>query len=141
MGRQLGALALLAMLVRAIVPAGYMLAAAEAADGRYLAVQLCDSHGGFTRLIDLDTGEQVDPNSLPASPAGKPSPNESGRDGSGKAPCLFASAPHLASPQAAPEIAVFRALAVAAVIATDPVSPGRGIPAPPPPSTGPPQLI
>ena len=134
--KRLGAIALLALLVRALVPAGYMLASAETAQGRFLVVQLCDSHAGFTQVIDLDTGLQVDPDTLTGSSSGKPT-----HDKTGKAPCLFAAAPHIASPQLASEI-----LPIVTGISTTgytvaPVSPGRGIPAPPPPSTGPPQLI
>lgn len=134
--KRLGAIALLALLVRALVPAGYMIASAETAEGRYLVVQLCDSHAGFTQVIDLDTGLHVDPDTLPGSPDGKPT-----NDKSGKAPCLFATAPHIATPQIASEVTAIVIRTAATGYAVAPVSPGRGIPAPPPPSTGPPQLI
>lgn len=134
--KRLGAIALLALLVRALVPAGYMLASAETAQGRYLVVQLCDSHAGFTQIIDLDTGLQVDPDTLPGSPNGKPT-----HDKTGKAPCLFATAPHFASPQLASEVVAIVTRTLPTGYAVAHVSPGRGIPAPPPPSTGPPQLI
>lgn len=134
--KRLGAIALFALLVRALVPAGYMLASAETAEGRYLVVQLCDSHADFTQVIDLDTGLQVDPDTLPGNPDGNPE-----HDKPGKAPCLFAAAPHIASPQIATEVKVFLARTATAAHAVTTVSPGRGIPAPPPPSTGPPQLI
>jgi hypothetical protein len=129
-GRQLGAIALLALLVRAVVPAGYMLATAETSEGRYLVVQLCDSHAGFTQIIDLDTGKQVDPGTLPTKSSDK----------AGKAPCVFASVPHLSAPQAAVDVEAPAITTQAASFAKVAVTPGRGIAAPPPPSTGPPSL-
>lgn len=135
-GRRLGAIALLALLVRAIVPAGYMLASAETTEGRYLVVQLCDSHAGFTQVIDLDTGLQVDAAKLPAGAGGKPA-----HEKSGKAPCVFAAAPHVSTPQHAVAVSAFRLQVETARYVAVSVAPGRGIAAPPPPSTGPPQLI
>ncbi|MEQ1780152.1 MAG: hypothetical protein ABMA14_02250 [Hyphomonadaceae bacterium] len=131
MGRQLGALALLALLVRAIVPAGYMLASAETAEGRYLVVQLCDSHAGFSQIIDLDTGKQVDATKLPAKQTDK----------SSKAPCVFAAAPHLSAPETFVGIVAPVVIVRATGFYSTAVAPGRGIAAPPPPSTGPPSLI
>ena len=132
-GRQLGAFALFALLVRAIVPAGYMIASAETSEGRYLVVQLCDSHANFTQVIDLDTGKQVDPGKLPAKPAS---------DKSSKTPCVFAAAPHMAGPElSSPYVGQPDGRIVVANYAAVAVTPGRGIAAPPPPSTGPPQLI
>ena len=60
MGWRLGAFALMALFVRAIMPAGYMLAEAETASGRYLTLELCDAHDGKPKLVDLDTGEIID---------------------------------------------------------------------------------
>jgi hypothetical protein len=71
MGRRLGAIALLAMLVRAIVPAGYMLATAETAHGRYLTITICDSHAGATQVLDLTTGKLVDPSAGEAPGQGR----------------------------------------------------------------------
>ena len=135
-GRRLGAIALLALLVRAVVPAGYMLASAETAEGRYLVVQLCDSHSGFTKVIDLDTGLQVDAAHLPASTGDKPA-----HEKSGKAPCVFAAAPHIATPQHAIAASAFPLQVETAHYVAVSVAPGRGIAAPPPPATGPPQQI
>jgi hypothetical protein len=63
-GAQLGAIALLAILVRALVPAGYMLAEADTPDGRYLVVQMCDGHDA-AQVIDLDSGKLVEASELP----------------------------------------------------------------------------
>ncbi len=60
MGRRWGAIALLAVLVRAVLPAGFMLAHADAGSGRYLTVKMCDAHNGPAQVIDLETGKRVD---------------------------------------------------------------------------------
>lgn len=131
-GRQLGAIALLALVVRAIVPAGYMLAAAETAHGRYLVFELCEGHNQPTQIIDLDTGKRIDPASLPASPA---------KEKTSKQPCVFAAAPAFATPVTLAEPVAFGEAAEPVVFAASEIRPGRGIAAPPPPSTGPPSLI
>ena len=127
-GRRLGAIALLAMLVRAIVPAGYMLATAETAQGRYLTITVCEAHGAPAQVLDLKTGRLVDPSRVPLGPTERTE----------HAPCVFAAAAPLAPPVGSVEPIVF-ALSFAAPIAPPcDVRPGEGIPAPPPPSTGPP---
>lgn len=132
MGRRLGAIALLAMLVRAVVPAGYMLAEAETAAGRYITVDFCDGHGAVKRVLDLDTRKLLDPSQIPVS------------DHAGKAqhaPCVFAAVAPLAPPIVAAQPVEF---VVSQDIDFDVVRdrrPGRGIAAPPPPSTGPPATI
>jgi hypothetical protein len=132
MGRRLGAIALLAMLVRAVVPAGYMLAEAETANGRYITVDFCESHGAVKRVLDLDTRKLLDSSKIPAS------------DHAGKTqhtPCVFAAAAPLAPPIVGVQPVEF-------VVSHDidfgdvrDLRPGRGIAAPPPPSTGPPATI
>lgn len=129
-GRQLGAIALLAILVRAIVPAGYMLAEADTPDGRYLVVQMCDGHGA-AQVVDLDTGKLLDASKLPGKSDGK----------SNNAPCVFAVTAPMASPPVAAEPVVFQRAFAADFVVALAVAPGRGIAAPPPPSTGPPTLI
>ena len=129
MGVRLGALALLAMLVRAVVPAGYMLAEADTGQGRVLVLQMCNGHA--TGAIDLDTGKQVDPSKLTGK--GK-------TDGKG-APCVFASAASIAMPAAIAEPVEFITTQDASFAVDLSVRPGRGIAAPPPPSTGPPATI
>lgn len=130
MGGRLGAIALLAMLVRAVMPAGYMIAEADTAHGRYLTVQMCEGHLEARQVIDLDTGKQVDVSKLP----GKAKDIKS-------APCVFASVAPLAAPVVSAEPVEFvTSYDVDFGIARD-VRPGRGIPAPPPPSTGPPSIL
>jgi hypothetical protein len=131
MGARLGAIALLAMLVRAMVPAGYMLAHADSGGGRYLTVTMCIDHGGATQVIDLDTGKPVDPSKLPGK--GK---------GEGKqAPCVFAAAGHVAPPVVFEQPVEFVTHYDVEFGVVRDVRPGRGIAAPPPPATGPPSAI
>jgi hypothetical protein len=131
MGARLGAVALLAMLVRALVPAGYMLAHADTGSGRYLTVTMCLEHGGQQQVIDLDTGKPVDSSKLPGKDKG---------DGK-QAPCVFAASAHVAAPVAPAQPLEFIAhYDVEFGVAVD-VRPGQGIAAPPPPATGPPSTI
>jgi hypothetical protein len=131
-GRRLGAIALLAMLVRAVVPAGYMLAEAETANGRYITVDFCEGHGAVKRVLDLDSRKLLDPSQIPISDhAGK----------SQHAPCVFAAAPPLAPPIATAQPLEFVVSQDIDFDVARDVRPGRGIAAPPPPSTGPPARI
>jgi len=131
MGRRLGAIALLAMLVRAIIPAGYMLAEADTGSGRYLTVEMCDGHATQAQLIDLDTGKLVDLSKLP----------KSAKTDNNSAPCVFAGATVIESPVAVAEPVEFRVSHEIDFAVVRDLRPGRGIAAPPPPSTGPPSLI
>lgn len=134
MGRRLGAIALLALLVRAITPAGFMLAAADAPGGRYLTVTFCENHTTPVQVIDLDTGKLVDLASQSTGEGDDGSPDTS-------PPCVFAGATALAPPVQASELVEFIAVERRVFDARDTMQPGRGIAAPPPPSTGPPSLI
>lgn len=125
LSRTLAALALLAMVVRALIPAGYMVA--PAGQGRSVAVTLCSAHGAQTLFLDLDTGDFAPKKSgVPSKTAG------------GDAPCVFAMASALAEPGTP--------AALPAALPTGPTfvptsvwtSPGRGLAAPPPWATGPP---
>lgn len=107
-----------------------MLAEAETANGRYLVVQMCDGHGGGEQVIDLDTGNVLD--SKPAPKGDTKAPD---------APCVFAATASMSSPPMTVEPVAFLQEYSADFIVTKVVSPGRGIAAPPPPSTGPPVLI
>ncbi len=131
MGRRLGAIALLAMLVRAIIPAGYMLAEADTGSGRYLTVEMCDGHATQAQVIDLDTGKLVDLSKLP----------KSAKTDNNSAPCVFAGATVIESPVAVAEPVEFRVSHEIDFTVVRDLRPGRGIAAPPPPSTGPPSLI
>mgnify|MGYP006973032079 FL=1 len=130
-GRRLGAIALLAMLVRAIIPAGYMLAEADTGSGRYLTVEMCDGHATQAQVIDLDTGKLVDLSKLP----------KSAKTDNNSAPCVFAGATVIESPVAVAEPVEFRVSHEIDFTVVRDLRPGRGIAAPPPPSTGPPSLI
>lgn len=131
MGRRLGAIALLAMLVRAIIPAGYMLAEADTGAGRYLTVEMCDGHTNRAQAIDLDTGKLVDLSELPKNVKSE----------TDTAPCVFAGATAIESPVAATELVEFQVSHQVDFVVVRDLRPGRGIAAPPPPSTGPPSLI
>lgn len=132
MGRRLGAIALLAMLVRAIIPAGYMLAEADTGSGRYLTVEMCDGHSAQTQIIDLDTGKSVELSKLPKNAK---------KTGSDTSPCVFAGVVAMAPPISAAEPVEFRVSHQVDFAFVRDLRPGRGIAAPPPPSTGPPSLI
>src|SRR5690606_6572459 len=109
-------------------PAGYMLAQADG--GRHLTVQMCEGHGA-AQVIDLDTG-------LPVHPSDSPDPD--GQDAV-KTPCVFASAVPMAPPLAADVAVEFATPGEVVVFAERDIRPGLGIPAPPPPATGPPAAI
>lgn len=129
MGWRIGALALIALLVRAFVPAGFMLAEAETGSGRYLTLELCDSHGGTPKVVDLETGKIMD-----APVKGQPSENQP--------PCVFcASIVAMASPEPIVELVKFVTAHGVDFLEIRDLRPGRGIAAPPPPSTGPPASI
>jgi hypothetical protein len=132
MGARLGAIALLAMLVRAVVPAGYMLAEAEAANGRYLTVDFCEGHDAVKRVLDVETRKLLDPSEVPAEQHG---------DNTQHAPCVFAAAAPLAPPLTLVEAVKFIVVRDAEFAAVRDIRPGRGIPAPPPPATGPPSTL
>jgi|CXWL01.1.fsa_nt_gi hypothetical protein len=126
-GRALAALAFMAIAVRAIVPAGYMLAA-DSEPGRFVTVTLCSTHGSVDAVLDRETGDIIDAGDQPSTPSDNPDTS----------PCVFAAAAHLAAPEHAPaaiSVAFAReALRFNAVEAR----PGLGLAAPPPFSTGPP---
>jgi hypothetical protein len=128
MGWRLGAFALMALLVRAVMPAGYMLAEAETASGRYLTLELCDDHGGKSKLVDLDTGEIID------AP-------EDGKSGAPQSPCVCGAFASMAPPVAAAEPVEFATAREVDFEVVRDLMPGRGIAAPPPPATGPPSII
>lgn len=132
MGRRLGAIALLAMLVRAVVPAGYMLAEAETANGRYLTVDFCEGNNATKRVLDLETRKLIDPSEVPSSQHDSKAQH---------APCVFATAAPAAPPLAAAEPVRFVVSQDVNFDVARDVRPGRGIAAPPPPSTGPPSSI
>ena len=132
MSRTLAALALLAIAVRALVPAGYMLATAQ--DGRFIAVTLCSGHGAVDAVIDLTTGAVVDADATKQNdiPSNAPNPD---------APCVFATMAALSAPEHPPAFTLVFQSAPAERVRDLAVAPGRGLAAPPPWSTGPPLAI
>lgn len=131
MGTRLSAITLLALLVRALIPAGYMIAEADTGSGRYLTLKVCDGHQGAPTLVNLDTGEQVSLDSLPKKL----------KSDSSKTPCVFAAPAAAIEPVAVAEPVRFATEVDADVAIVRDLRPGRGIAAPPPPATGPPSLI
>lgn len=131
MGWRLSAFALMALLVRAMVPAGYMLAEADTGSGRYLTLELCDAHGGQPMLVDLETGKMIKAPTKPGS-----------QDKSGQPQCLLcASFSTAAVPQPVVEVTPRAQLVDFDYAIVRDLQPGRGIAAPPPPATGPPSSI
>ena len=133
MGWRLGAFALMALLLRAVMPAGYMLAEADTGSGRYLTLELCDSHGGQPMLVDLDTGKIV------KAPAKSGTHDKSSQP---QPPCLLcASFASVAAPLPTMDVVHHARVADVGYSIVRDLQPGRGIAAPPPPSTGPPSTI
>ena len=64
----LSAVALMAMIVRGLVPSGYMLAAADT-PGDFVSIVICHGDGtdGTQSLLDLKNGKIVDPEDLIAA--------------------------------------------------------------------------
>lgn len=126
------ALALLAMMVRVAVPPGYMFAPTR--DGNFITVTFCTAHGASTSLMDLQTGEIVGSDRTPKKDAPE--------DGAQKdAPCVFAAAGTFSGPETAPTLAIFLYPVEAQESFAFAQTPGRGLAAPPPWSTGPPPAI
>ncbi len=131
MGGRLCAIALVALFVRAVLPAGYMLAEADTGGARYVTMQICDGHASAPKLLNLDTGEEVLVDDLPRKVTDKAE----------KTPCVFAAASAILEPLASGEPVEFLVEADVDFAAVPDLRPGLGLPAPPPPSTGPPALI
>jgi hypothetical protein len=129
----LTAFALMAMVVRALVPAGYMFAPTQ--DHRFITVTLCSGHGPTELVMDLTTGAVVDPGSTNQNDA--PSKNAPSAD----APCVFAVAAALSAPEQPASLPVVFRLASADLPRASAITPGRGLAAPPPWSTGPPLTV
>lgn len=128
MGRGFAAIALLALLVRAFVPAGFMLAEADTGSGRYLTLEFCDAHAGAQKVVDLDTGKIID------APVKGKSSNQ-------QPPCVCASAVAIESPEPVVQPVAFVSTQDVNFTEVRDLRPGRGIAAPPPPATGPPARI
>jgi hypothetical protein len=121
-------LAILALALQGLVPAGFMVA--HKAQDQLFAITLCTSDGNVAAFIDQD-------GAIVTAPQHGDLPDET--DHTGKNPCAFAShsaavvVPLLAAvetPERVRDVAQPTALAY--------VAPGLGLAAPPPPKTGPP---
>ena len=127
LGRLALTLAFLALAMRALVPAGYM--AAPAASGLPNLV-ICTGHGPLRLAVGPDGRAHL------SEPGHKDQPSETTSDGH----CAFAGA---AAAVLIPPLGVWdAAVPIAPAEAPDSAAadqrPGRGLPAPPPPATGPP---
>lgn len=131
MGTKLGAIALIALFMRAVLPAGYTLAEADTGSGRYVTLQICDGHANAATLLNLDTGEEVLLDDLPKKV----------KDDGAKTPCVFSAAPAIVEPLVVVEPVEFLVDTGIIFSPAQDIRPGRSIAAPPPPSTGPPSLI
>jgi len=109
-----------ALLLRALVPAGYMLAPGQ--DGRTITVALCS--GSQVQSIKL---------ALPGDPH-QPQKSQAGKD----SPCAFAGTATLADLSTAPQAELAPFASAPQVLAPIKVRIGQGLAAPPPPQTGPP---
>ncbi|MET0183136.1 MAG: hypothetical protein ABW199_09645 [Caulobacterales bacterium] len=126
-GQALAAFALLAIVVRALIPAGYMVSPDA---GRFVTVTLCSGMNQVEAVIDRTTGEvQHGDHQQDGKAAGKDTP------------CVFAAVAPLAAPEA--PLAITLSYALLAIGGTEriAVSPGRGLAAPPPYQTGPPATV
>ncbi len=121
-------LALLAMVVRGLVPQGYMLAAPQT--GHLLSIQICSGHGQTNAHLDLKTGAIIED--------GAHGKSDSGKTQKAYAPCVFAAVAHLAVPVTHSIAVGLREAIRPALFAALAVAPGLGLAAPPPWSTGPP---
>ena len=118
-------LALAAISVRALVPAGYMLAPSAHTSG--MVVTICTAQGAVDVVLDPASGEHKQKNDT--------------QQRSADAPCVFAAAAPLAAPDAAIALAAPAITSAPVEYTFAQLAPGRGLAAPPPPSTGPPTLI
>jgi hypothetical protein len=129
----LAAFALLAFSVRALLPAGMMLAPER---GLIVAIKLCTADGYVDALVDTGTGKVVH---------GDRAPDNDGKStgGAGKhPPCAFAATPAMVGPATAAEPTAVAFDVTTLVFAPGAApSPGRGLAAPPPWSTGPPNIV
>lgn len=131
-------IALFAIALRALVPAGYMIAP-RAEDGA-VVMALCSEHGTTQVRIDLRTGEVVADDAREDDHGTGQGDDPAAKKSS--APCVFATAAALAPPSFGPGVPVRVNAPAFEVSAVSHVAPGRGLAAPPPYSTGPPtQLI
>ena len=130
---------LLALVVRAVIPAGFMLAPPGQGVAGPIPIVLCTEGGTIEALLAAD-GSIVEDGAAADDPAGDPGHSDDGVD---HAACVFAQGATATAPDGFPASEAVSAAAIdapAGGIALDLV-PGRGLAAPPPPATAPPVLI
>ncbi|WP_324612735.1 DUF2946 family protein [Henriciella litoralis] len=125
------AFALVAIVVRGFVPAGYMFEA-SAEPNQFITVAICHGDGGGTAnaVLDLKNGKYVDPDELP----GQSDPDQTNS-------CPYAMTAFFSLPVLAATLdkAVYASYSPAFELAL--VAPGQGLAAPPPPPRAPPLTI
>ena len=120
-------LAMLAVVIRVLVPAGFMVAPGSEAGGSRIVI--CSGQGAVEVLVD-EAGHRIK------------APANHGQDKAGDHACAFAS---VATASLSPEQLLLSAPAAYVDLVTTPKflaqRPGLGLAAPPPPKTGPPLSI
>jgi hypothetical protein len=132
--------ALLAIAVKALIPAGFMLAPGQ--QDQLLAIVMCTGSGSQTLYMAQDGQIYADPNVLETdSTDGDPSKDHNKPNGDH--PCTFASHHSLALAQhiLPNHVVGFMPHTQVATSASYDQVPGRGLAAPPPPATASPLLI
>lgn len=127
--RTMAAFALLAMVVRALIPAGYMFAPSQ--DGRFVSVVLCSGHDA---VLDMQTGAVLDAGAAPSDNSPTNTPRADG-------PCVFATMAPLAAPEPTAAIPAALRIVVAEAARALSAGPDLGLAAPPPWATGPPTTV
>jgi len=123
--------ALFALLVRAFVPSGYMLATSPSGA---MHVSLCSGQGAMEVWVDA--------RGLPlkgGSGQGGPGQDDTRHHDGDHPPCAFTALGLGAAPPAAPVVAVPALMLLATGLSATGPSIGRGLAAPPPHATGPPR--
>lgn len=124
-------LAMLAIAVKVLIPAGYMLSA-QVGPGGSPTMVICTGHGEFVVAVDA--------NGKPSAP--DPSKPGDGKSKAGDHPCTFASASVAhAAPAAFAIVAPIRLAWLPPPPRLTTQRPGLGLAAPPPYTTGPPSII
>lgn len=129
--------AMVAVMLRALIPAGFMLAAPGEAQAGGIPIVLCTDRGSITALLAED-GSIIEPGAADDDAPAQHDPAGDNHDS-----CLFAHAQAGVSPPLALSSAVAAEPAREADVSQLPADlvPGRGLAAPPPPATAPPALI
>lgn len=122
----LRALIVVAFALRAVVPAGYMLASA----GKGATVVLCSAQGSINVQIDPVTGHVTVIKKAPGQAPDRDDP-----------PCAFAALAKVAIDAPVLSLALPVEHATPFVTPAQYLAPGLGLSAPPPPATGPPTSI